>query len=1077
MNAKHMTFLPVLALLAFQVGAQTLGTSQWPYYSEVNPGKWTMNYEDALAASEVDGRDVILLFTGSTWCPYCKSMEEKVFSSTAWTNAVADKYLVQLDYDRRTPNGGTLFAKAEYYAEVAGLTLQEATDRLAVNNALQLQYAVRTDGIVAYPTCVVLRGKAGAPPVRVGRFTSSTVGISGAAAVVIENTLEAVGLCLAADDEENEVNGYTDAVSLPVPELGQTLAHSANLSGMDTDDRYTFTPVTNTALRIVITGTNDTASVSAELSAPGMTTIKTPASTLANGLSIAFLAASEETTYTLKISTTTKTGSTFTPVLDYDVSYTCFEPDIQAFFTVSATSVKKNAGKVNVSVALDTVFTSIPEPVSVTLAAQECVPEDGFKAATANDFQPGEITLTWNPADFKTTKTASITLKNPNSSQWEGDKQFLVKIIDGTGCTPQAGAEVRVSLLETVTRKPGSVAFIGYGPDNTAFASVNSPVLEGISGATQTVWVARLDNADDAISVDVIQGTNVLQTLSWANQNASPKSFTFELPDVPEGTAVVETELKLANPSNGAKLKSARRGTLPVNTYTDKAPQFTGLDATDFTLFTAVDATIPLWYTNAIGGAVSYKILNGRLPSGLKIQTYSNALVISGAPTKAGEAALVVQLITKVKVGTRTVTVVGDTVNITLAVLAYADVAPSLAGKYTAVLLDNSYEDSRVAGLMTITVATSGKITTKTEVEGQTVSTSSSTWTGASTNGTFAFNKSVIKSRVEYIPNLSVAGDTVSGTFASAASGYNYTVEGRRVTWSRTNPATESAGYYTLLLPPNDEKTLIRTGAAITNVPAGFGYLTLTITESTGAAKYSGKLADGTALSGSSFVLAGEDDFFVPVYKPLYSKGGYFGAVVRIQPGATVDANTASLANSNWLYPGKRNFDNMDAFFVIDLDAGYAGGWFTKKQDLAAYYLGKYGFSVPLPDVGFLAPTGVEVALDIDSLTNTLGFVAGSAGTFKIDAKDPDNLAKASINANRTTGLVNGKFSIYYDYVNASGKQTRKTVASPYYGVLIPAGDFAGGLGGAGYYLLPDNTIPYRSFKRSNPVLIQQLTE
>jgi len=42
---------------------------------------WLTNYDEAMAASERTGRPVLTLFTGSDWCPHCKTLEDNVFSS------------------------------------------------------------------------------------------------------------------------------------------------------------------------------------------------------------------------------------------------------------------------------------------------------------------------------------------------------------------------------------------------------------------------------------------------------------------------------------------------------------------------------------------------------------------------------------------------------------------------------------------------------------------------------------------------------------------------------------------------------------------------------------------------------------------------------------------------------------------------------------------------------------------------------------------------------------------------------------------------------------------------------------
>jgi thiol-disulfide isomerase/thioredoxin len=42
---------------------------------------WLTSYDDALAAADRTGRPVLALFTGSDWCPHCKTLENNVFAT------------------------------------------------------------------------------------------------------------------------------------------------------------------------------------------------------------------------------------------------------------------------------------------------------------------------------------------------------------------------------------------------------------------------------------------------------------------------------------------------------------------------------------------------------------------------------------------------------------------------------------------------------------------------------------------------------------------------------------------------------------------------------------------------------------------------------------------------------------------------------------------------------------------------------------------------------------------------------------------------------------------------------------
>lgn len=65
-------------------------------------GDWHLNYAAANDEAKKSGKAVLMLFTGSDWCPPCKAQEAEIFGSAefkAWAkdNAV----LVELDFPRR----------------------------------------------------------------------------------------------------------------------------------------------------------------------------------------------------------------------------------------------------------------------------------------------------------------------------------------------------------------------------------------------------------------------------------------------------------------------------------------------------------------------------------------------------------------------------------------------------------------------------------------------------------------------------------------------------------------------------------------------------------------------------------------------------------------------------------------------------------------------------------------------------------------------------------------------------------------------------------------------------------------
>lgn len=67
------------------------------------PGVWTLNFEGALEAAQANGRKLVVLNSGSFWCPYCETLEELVLMSNAWKSYVKDNgfYLAVLDFPYR----------------------------------------------------------------------------------------------------------------------------------------------------------------------------------------------------------------------------------------------------------------------------------------------------------------------------------------------------------------------------------------------------------------------------------------------------------------------------------------------------------------------------------------------------------------------------------------------------------------------------------------------------------------------------------------------------------------------------------------------------------------------------------------------------------------------------------------------------------------------------------------------------------------------------------------------------------------------------------------------------------------
>lgn len=96
------------------------------------PGKWTMDLDAAKKLATERQLPILLDFSGSDWCGWCKIMEENIFTKSEWkTYAKENLVMVLLDYPRDK-----------------SLIPEKYVER---NKALKSEY-----GVTGYPTFVVL---------------------------------------------------------------------------------------------------------------------------------------------------------------------------------------------------------------------------------------------------------------------------------------------------------------------------------------------------------------------------------------------------------------------------------------------------------------------------------------------------------------------------------------------------------------------------------------------------------------------------------------------------------------------------------------------------------------------------------------------------------------------------------------------------------------------------------------------------------------------------------------------------------------------------------------------------------
>ena len=256
------------------------------------------------------------------------------------------------------------------------------------------------------------------------------------------------------------------------------------------------------------------------------------------------------------------------------------------------------------------------------------------------------------------------------------------------------------------------------------------------------------------------------------------------------------------------------------------------------------------------------------LPLGMSINPGTG--VISGTPRRAGTYTVTVTASNSEGSVTRTFTIASQSL-------------PAFAtGAFQGALLDGA---DVVCGTLSLSVSSLGSLSAKVIKDGVT-SSLRGTWGVATSEGVFTAQ---LTARAGTLNLTLTPNGILTGDFGGAD------LLARHVEPTQAGAFT---GYYTALL---DISAATPYSPAISNVPQGDGYVAFTVS-SRGAVKYSGVLADGTKLSGSSSIqvytgtelttlgytnaVVGQTYACFPVYQSLFLRRGVVAGLMWIDAGA-----------------------------------------------------------------------------------------------------------------------------------------------------------------------------------------------
>ncbi|TDU81632.1 cyclophilin family peptidyl-prolyl cis-trans isomerase [Prosthecobacter fusiformis] len=484
--------------------------------------------------------------------------------------------------------------------------------------------------------------------------------------------------------------------------------------------------------------------------------------------------------------------------------------------------------------------------------------------------------------------------------------------------------------------------------------------------------------------------------------------------------------------------------------------------------FTPPDAYVGIEYDYQIpgGGDTNFSIasfsLTG-LPTGLKLDTVTGR--ITGKATRYGQ--YIMKLTAKNPKGSSTLS------NITMNVRPMPE---AVVGSFVGQIANSTYFNNNMGGRVDMTVTDTGVISGKLSQGKEVIS-----FTGLMTQtpgSIYTSGKATI---------IRKGKDTLTLTLSSIApSGYDVSGDVSGIITDGENAVAFSAyrnkynsaragfsGYV-----GRHHVALTLTGDDVGNeaVPQGTGYLVVT-TDNNGTAKMSGRMADGTTVTASSFV-GGQEQFLV--YQSLYkSTGSVIG-----QPKMLIVELPSTQNSSNFIYR---------------LDGAVA--WTKAPQTTASERNYKAGFSTQVLSVRggtYLKPGTNKLILDLPKDTPgnaSIDFEDGglefagmnpdvaqlSIGTSKLIPITPGvaNAGGLSLTITPDVGLISGSFK-----VAPTGAPSRTatflgliipripTAAAGFYYTDSPAVTGADGLG-VGYFLLgqlPSDTPPTTTIKTA-PIL------
>ena len=584
--------------------------------------------------------------------------------------------------------------------------------------------------------------------------------------------------------------------------------------------------------------------------------------------------------------------------------------------------------------------------------------------------------LVWEDGDGEA-KEISVKLEQDSElAKWFGNGQIVLKLQDVSGEKGDAKidtyANCVISVTETGKQTQCKISILEADP-----AWSFKPVVYARKGAGVNLKLGRSDVGDVRRSRIVVKSSskNAKVVAGEGNVLFTSGSQYWEANDYDD--KVVHVDLK--------KMTAGTSATISLSEVRNSKKQLVGFaaDASNKQVkIVAVDDTAPAFEKDATGlirlvtGAyykdsvaftsvqnpskLSVKLIKGSLPKGMRTVVSGGRLYLAGTPTTAGAYAAYFQAQEKrgkkvvkglvLKASFRVIdptTVKADDPNYGHLVNRAVKTARTLKSLPVLVCVDGT---NRVAGVLTVTIPKSGKISAAYVGHEATVRFAATSWAVKSfddPDGTLfcKMEKGKYKLEIEAYPDSKVLATLTDPAFpeqdlGALSSGKVWSSSNTAKAWRGIYNAALVAGGSTLYLgngtPTNLTGEVVQPENKSFSAPSGCGFVNLQMTTKTawdaGKMVWAGRLANGQKISGTAYLTKGEDDWvgksdyvYLPIFQKLTEADGskdLVSVVAGIERAAVATGGLRSVIGSPDLYDGEPLYDDDVSYSAFPL-----GGW------------------------------------------------------------------------------------------------------------------------------------------------------